>query len=110
MSQGLPVSVIIDSRKKAWCEGECGLDWSKRDNQLMAEQAVQTRFGSTVDLTFCDLATSGSCGLLVNAEENDAGTPGLPVLAIDGQPRITGLFDVRMMCLVVEAALENNDV
>lgn len=109
MSDGLPVSIIIDSRRKAWCEGECGLDWSKPDNQSMAIREMQTAFGNTVALTFCDLANSGNCGARVSAEEKDSGTPSLPVLAINGNPRITGLFDVRMMCLVVEAALENNN-
>lgn len=109
MSDGLPVSIIIDSRKKAWCEGDCGLDWSKPDNQSMAFREVQARFGNTVRLTFCDLANSVNCGVSGSGEEKNSGTPSLPVLAINGQPRITGLFDVRMMSLVVEAALESGN-
>ncbi|MDO8472649.1 MAG: hypothetical protein Q7T05_02400 [Dehalococcoidia bacterium] len=107
MKVGLPVSVIIDSRSKSGCEGECGLDWSKPANQAMAREEVRSKFGNEVDLTFCDLADSVECGAEVTVERMTTGPMGLPILAINGKPRITGLFDVRMMCLVVEASLEN---
>ncbi|MBI2957824.1 MAG: hypothetical protein HYY32_03175 [Chloroflexi bacterium] len=106
--KGEPLAVFIITGRTAYCDAGCGLDWSVRDNQEAAKAEASARFGGKVALAFCD-AGDADCPapqeLLARAR---AGSVPLPLLAINGAPRITGDFDMRMMWVIVEAALEMN--
>lgn len=103
-----PLAVIVlDDTSAGKCEAGCGTDWSKDEARVAAASALQARFGQRVTLSFCDLAQPESDAALAElARRAVAEGLSLPLLAIDGEPKIAGLFDVRMVADVVEAALE----
>ena len=102
----LTVAIVDDSRGEK-CEGQCGVDWTLDESRAAARQALGARFGERIELEFLDLSQHLSRpkppGLL---ERIQAEGLSLPLLAIEGEPRISGYFDIRMMSDAVEAELE----
>ena len=100
------VTIINDSRLEA-CEASCGVDWSSPETVARARRQISERFGKSTELRYADLAEAGS------GRETDEWHKmirdrnlSLPVLLVNGQPRISGQFDIRQLLDAIEAAME----
>jgi hypothetical protein len=109
--KGHPLHVtILEEPGARRCEGQCGVDWSSEESQDAARQALRARFGDSVDLEFFALEQSSPPPTMASLVERvRAENLPLPLLAVDGQPRIWGDFDIRMMFTVVDAEMETRN-
>ncbi len=80
----LEVTVICG---KPDCDAGCAADWSSPEAAALIKERIRERFGDKIELRF-------------ENKESGAG------LFIDGQPRISGSFDIRALLDAVEAELE----
>lgn len=106
--EGRVVAVaIVDDSSGVRCDARCGTDWSLVESRETARRALRARFGDRVELAFFDVAQPSDCpappGLWQRVRSQGFS---LPLLVIDGEPRIAGYFDIRMISDVVEAELE----
>ncbi len=100
-------AIIIYGNQAEKCEVSCGLDWSLAENMTMAEQQVEARFSDRVRLKFLDLSepATGDFALKWQKRVRDQKLP-LPLLVIDGLPRISGEFDMRMLLSAIDTEIE----
>lgn len=99
--------VILDHSGKKICPESCGTDWLKEENRFLAKERIKQRFGEGVKIEFFDLkddiAKREFPELIEKAEKE---VLYLPILLINGQVRISGYFDIRMLLDMVEAERE----
>lgn len=113
MKQASVLRVFIFEDREAGkpCAEDCGVDWLKAENQQLAQRLVKQRFGEQVQLHFVNLHHPGERErypqvLRRVAEENMF----LPLLEINGEVKINGYFDMRMLTDMIEVAREVADV
>ena len=100
-------AVIIDDSRHEQCQGHCGLDWSLPENLELAWVRLRERFGDQTRLDYYDLANktvssdAWQLGLSTKAENLP-----LPVLIINGEPKISGPFDIRQLLDAIDAEIE----
>ena len=105
-----PLKVTIIDRKgeagKLCAEG-CGVDWTQEENRNLARQNLRGFFGDRVQVEFLDLDAPSTQeafqDIARRVQENDLL---LPVLVVNGEVRISGFFDFRMLRDMVEVAGE----
>lgn len=98
--------VVIDDSQKCACEGRCGVDWHTVEARGSLASTIRAKFGDAIELSFLDISSGHN---VVSAEVLPAlllDKQPLPLLLIDGQVRIEGYFDNRMVCDVIEANME----
>jgi len=102
----IQVTIINDSRLPA-CEASCGLDWSSAEIRDLASQQIRVRFGENTQLEYFDIA-EGKTGKETDEWNDTISTRNLslPVLMVNGQPRISGQFDIRQLLDAIEADME----
>lgn len=100
--------VVVEHREMGKpCSEACGTDWLLEENQKLAHEIVERSFGPGVSLRFVNLAEpaaqEANRGLVdqVRAEEMP-----LPALLINGEVKIAGYFDFRMLNDMIDAARE----
>lgn len=89
------------------CAEGCGTDWLVEDNQRLAQQVVERAFGPRVKLRFVNLADPAaqeSSRELMEQVRSQGLT--LPALIINGEVKIAGYFDLRMLNDMIDAAME----
>jgi len=98
---------IVDDSKAEKCDIGCGMDWSSAETVALADQQIKARFGDRVQLKYLDLsqAVTGYLALDLQQRIGNGNLP-LPLLLINGEPRISGPFDIRMLLDAVEAEIE----
>ena len=98
---------IVDDSKSEKCNAHCGVDWSSPQVIALASQRIRDRFGDKIELDYLDLSKP-----ITNHHTPElnqiAGrkNPPLPLLVINGQPRISGQFDIRLLLDAIDAELE----
>lgn len=102
----LQITIVDDSRGEK-CDAECGLDWSSAEVIALANQRIKDRFGEKIELAYLDLANATANRYTLELsqgikEKNRL----LPLLTINGQPRISGQFDIRQLVDAIEAEME----
>lgn len=100
--------VIYEAREQGKpCAEGCGVDWLSEENQRLAQQLVSRNFGASVRLSFVNLSLPQERTRHREMVER-VGKEGLvlPVLVINGEVRISGHFDFRMLRDMVEVARE----
>ena len=100
------VTIISDSSRLEQCEAQCGLDWASPEVVALAARRVEERFGDRVQLEYLDLSRPASGDTLGVSRLAGAEDLRLPLLVIDGRPRVWGQFDIRMLLDAIEAELE----
>lgn len=80
------------------------MDWSSAENIALADQQIEVRFGDRVRLKYLDMSEAMTVPGWQRYQK--VGNEKLPVLVINGEPRIAGLFDMRMLLDAVEAEVE----
>jgi len=98
---------IIDESKGEKCDAHCGIDWSSPEAIALATKRIKDRFGDQIQLEYLDLAkpmTNHHASELEQRirDKNFA----LPLLVINGQPRISGQFDIRLLLDAIDAEME----
>ena len=97
--------LIVDDSHAVECSAECGFDWSLAGNRDLAEQQIKARFGGGVQLEYFDLSRPTVNDTALEWQRKARDLPS-PLLVINGKPRISGQFDIRMLLDAVEAAME----
>lgn len=98
---------IIDDIQSEKCDSNCGVDWSSTEVIALASKLIKDRFGDEVRLGYLDLShpTANHHALEFKQRGGDKKLS-LPLLVIDGQLRISGQFDIRMLLDAVDAEQE----
>ena len=97
---------VIDDSKAEKCEAHCGIDWSSKEAITLINQRIKERFGGRVKLEYLDLSKPRTGRALeLNQLVKDENRP-LPLLVINGQPRISGQFDIRHLLDAIDAEME----
>ncbi len=98
---------IVDDSKAKKCHAHCGMDWSSPEVIALASQRVKDRFGDRIKLLYLDLSkpiTNHYASELKQRVRNKK-LP-LPLLIINGEPRISGEFDIRRLLDAIDAEIE----
>ena len=96
--------VIVDDSKSEKCDTKCGVDWSSAEAITLANQRIRDKFGDRVQLEYIDLSRSiGERALGLNQRIKDLP---LPLLVINGEPRISGQFNIRLLLDAIDAEVE----
>jgi len=100
-------TVIIGNSKGEKCDARCGVDWSSSEVIAQAREQIKDRFGDGIQLEYLDLAeaTSNHPALEGNQAIRDKSLP-LPLLLINGEPRISGEFDIRLLMDAIDTEME----
>ena len=98
---------IIDDSKGEKCDAHCGVDWSALEAITLASQRIRDRFGDKIQLEYLDLskpiANRHALELFPGIKNKELS---LPLLLINGKPRISGQFDIRLLLDAINAELE----
>ncbi len=100
------ITILYDSQRKT-CDAACGVDWSSPEAIALARQQIKDRFGNKTRLQYFDLSKPQTGHDM--AEWNQIITNknlSLPLLLINGEPRISGEFDYRQLLDATEAEME----
>ncbi|MDP2719172.1 MAG: hypothetical protein Q8P44_04980 [Dehalococcoidia bacterium] len=98
----MQVTILINSANP-WCESDCAINWSKGEEQTAAISRAKQRFGDDVLLEFIDVADNPDLPRVILLARGTA-TREMPfsTLMINGETRISGPFDTRMLMDMIE--------
>ncbi len=98
---------IVDNSQGVRCDAHCGMDWSSAEAISLAIERIKDRFGDRVQLEYLDLSKpiTNHHALEMSQQVKDKDLS-LPLLVIDGQPRISGQFDIRQLMDAIETEVE----
>ena len=109
MSKHTTIQVtIVDDSKGEKCDVNCGVDWSSAEVITLASQRIKDRFGNKIQLEHLDLSEpiGNSRTLQLNRKIKKKNLL-LPILFINGKPKISGQFDIRLLLDAIEAEIES---
>ena len=97
--------IIVDDSQDKKCDAGCGVDWASTEAVTLAGQRIRDKFGDRVRLEYFNLSetTNYRHALELNQRINDLS---LPLLLINGEPRISGQFDIRLLLDAIDAEME----
>ena len=99
--------VIMDDSKGEKCEAHCGVDWSSAEVIGLANQRIKDRFGDKIELEYLDLSKPMTdYHALELSQRIRHKNLSLPLLLINGEPRISGEFDIRMLLDAIDTEME----
>jgi hypothetical protein len=98
--------IVLDDPGRPGCEARCGLDLSSAEVLRSTAEALRRRFGSRVELHYTSLDAMGAAAPAGIAERLSRGDLALPLLLVNGQPRISGRFDLHSLQEVIQAEIE----
>ena len=83
------------------------MNWSSAEVISLATERIKDRFGDRIQLEYLDLSqpVTNHHTLELSQEIKNKNLP-LPLLVIDGQPRISGQFDIRQLLDTIETEVE----
>lgn len=98
---------IVDDSKAERCNALCGIDWSSAEAVSVATERIKDRFGDRVQLEYLDLSKpiTNHCHLELSQGIRNRSLS-LPLLVINGKPRISGQFDIHMLLDAIETEVE----
>jgi len=98
---------IVDDSKVEKCDAHCGVDWSSPEVIALASQRIKDRFGGKIKLQYLDLSKpiTNHYASELKRRVRDKKLP-LPLLVINGEPRISGQFDIRLLLDAIDAEIE----
>lgn len=100
----IQATIVADSRFKP-CVAECGMDWSAVGAITLAKMRIKERFGDRAQLDYIDLPQATDSQRIRELKSKIQDLP-LPLLLINGHPRIYGEFDIRRLLDAIEAEME----
>ena len=98
---------IVDNSNTERCDAHCGVDWSSPEAIALASQRIRDRFGTRIQLDYVDLAkpVTNHNTLKLKQQLENKNLP-LPLLVINGQPKICGEFDIHLLLDAIDAEME----
>ncbi len=103
-----PINItIVDDSRSEKCNVHCGADWSSAETIALANQRIKDKFSNKIKLEYLDLAnpmTNPQSSELRQRIDKDNLT--LPILVVNGQLRISGQFDIRLLLDAIDAEVE----
>ncbi len=99
-------AIVLDDPARPSCEARCGLDLSSAEALASTAEALRRRFGSRVELQYRALDAAGAAAPPGISRRLAAGELALPLLLINGRPRISGYFDLHALQEVIQAEIE----
>ena len=100
---------ILDDSKGKKCDAHCGVDWSSAETIALASQRIKDRFGNSIELQYLDLAKPMTTRQALKLKRQIRNKNlALPLLIINGEPRISGQFDIRLLLDAIDAEIEIN--
>jgi hypothetical protein len=97
---------VVDEAASPKCEARCGLDLSSPETLKSTSDVLRKLFGSRVKIKHVSLAAIEAGPLPGIAERVKSGDLVLPLLLINGKPRISGYFDLHSLQEVIQAEIE----
>ena len=99
---------IIDDSSREKCDAYCGVDWTSREAIALASQRIKDRFGDKIHLAYLNLSKpmTNHDALEKWNQATKNKNLSLPLLLINGQPRISGQFDIRQLLDAIDAEME----
>ena len=98
---------IVDDIQQQECDAGCGLDWSSPETIALAKQRIKDRFGDKIELAYLDLSKAkANRDTLERQQAIKAKNLSLPLLLLNGHPRLSGQFDIRQLLDTIEAEME----
>ena len=104
----IQVTIVYDSKSKnEECDAHCGIDCSSTEAITLINERTKERFGKRIQLEYLDLSKpeTGQRALELSKVVKNKNLP-LPLLLINGQPRISGQFDIRLLLDAIDAEIE----
>ena len=102
---GILVTVVDDAASPK-CEARCGLDFSSPETFKSTTEVLRKRFGGRVKLEYAGMDAVQAGPLAEMAERLKSGELVLPLLLINGKPRISGYFDLHSLQEAIQAEIE----
>jgi hypothetical protein len=97
---------VIDDAASPKCEARCGLDFSSPETFKSTASVLRELFGSRVKLEYAGLDGIRTGPLAEIGERLKSGDLVLPLLLVNGKPRISGYFDLHSLQEVIQAEIE----
>ena len=97
---------VVDDTTSPKCEARCGLDLSSPDTFKSTTEVLRKLFGARVKLEYVDLEAIQAGRLAEIGERLEIGELVLPLLLVNGKPRISGYFDLHSLQEVIQAEIE----
>ena len=100
---------ILDDSKGEKCDAHCGVDWSSAETIALASQRIKDRFSNRIELQYLDLAKPMTTRQALKLKRQIRNKNlALPLLIINGEPRISGQFDIRLLLDAFDAEIKIN--
>jgi disulfide oxidoreductase YuzD len=97
---------VVDDATSPKCEARCGLDLSSPETLKSTTDVLRKLFGNRVKVEHTSLASTEAGSLSEIAERVKSGDLVLPLLLVNGKPRISGYFDLHSLQEVIQAEIE----
>lgn len=97
---------VVDDAASPKCEARCGLDFSSPETLKSTTQVLRKLFGSRVKLEYAGPDAIQAGPLAEMGERVKSGDLVLPLLLVNGKPRISGYFDLHSLQEVIQAEIE----
>ena len=97
---------VVDDATSPKCEARCGLDLSSPEVLKSTTGVLRKLFGSRVKLEYSTLDAVQAGPLAGIAEKVKGGELALPLLLINGKPRVSGYFDLHLLQESIQAEIE----
>ena len=97
---------VVDDAAIPKCEARCGLDFSSPETFKSTTEVLRKRFGGRVKLEYAGTDAVQAGPLAEMGERLKSGDLVLPLLLINGKPRISGYFDLHSLQEVIQAEIE----
>jgi len=106
IKHSIQITIVDDSRREE-CEAACGIDWSSPEALTLAKQRIKDRFSAKIQIKYIDLLRiTNNHDTLEWNEATKNQNLSLPLLLINGQPRISGQFDIHQLLNVIDTEIE----
>ena len=89
-------ATIVNDSSSELCEAECGEDWSATETLTLVNRRIKERFGDNAQLEYINLPEATDSQHVLEIKQIIEGLP-LPLLLINGHPRVSGQLDIRRL-------------
>lgn len=102
----IQITILGDSSREE-CDASCGEDWSSPEVIALARHRIKDGFGNKVRLEYLSLSkATANHQVLEWSQVIKSKSLAVPLLLINGDPRISGRFDIRQLLDAIEAEIE----
>lgn len=97
---------VVDDAAGPKCEARCGLDFTSPETFKSTASVLHKLYASRVKLEYAGLSVVQTGALAEIGERLKSGELVLPLLLVNGKPRISGYFDLHSLQEVIQAEIE----